>query len=354
MSLKTMALFAGSLLLPSAWRPQDRETDSISLPTAGSFRSLVRQLSETSRYPIEVDPGIEEKEVKLEARGVSFFEALDTLCRAHGNATYLGTSKRLSPPRSLTLRPGAWTQFPSAYSGRFKVILEGWIHMKDTSPAESEESTHVYLSVLPDPGHRLLEREGATKWTLTVATDGLGNDLLGRSEPGAKEESPQLGFLELRESGHEVNASRHRARLRPMKDPGALRRLKGEIQATAAEIEDVRVPLDVGKEVPFSGGSLRVTAVQAVKVYSWMETRVTLAVKTQGDAVSPDDLFECYGTYDGDKEGWDYLRPSHRGQNAEIQVKSAAPKWVLLRLRKNFRTVHIPFEFANVSFEERR
>src|SRR5262245_47767001 len=110
---------------------QADDSPKITIDAVGSFRDHLREIQRQSREKFHSESP--EGDVTLRVKNAGFFEALDALCRAHGNMTYL-TDVHSDEP--LQIESGLWIEYPAVYSGSFKVAVLGVARFKMRSEDE--------------------------------------------------------------------------------------------------------------------------------------------------------------------------------------------------------------------------
>ena len=276
---------------------------------------------------------------------VSFFQALDAVCRAHGGVTYLAKTDLLAPPQHLTLMAEPWLEYPCVYVEDSKILVDGCVRRVVETPSARTEFTEVYLSILLPPDRRFAGSDSEAKsWSILRVRGKNEGDL-----PLLKSDRSETR-LELKEPSRALTPNRHCFWVQSFPLEEGLQLLEGSFEGTIAETEDVQIPLEKGKEVRIPQGTLTVTAITPVKQYSWTETRVTLSFRPNGKDVDLKTLFERYGNYDGSKEGWSFLSPEFGSGAVKFELSSESPRWMTIRIRKNPRAVKIPFRFSNLAF----
>src|SRR5579862_4763154 len=86
------------------------------------------------------------EKVGLKIRDSGFLEALDALCRAHGDMTY----REKDPPGTAgdwSLIPGAWVDTPSSYSGPYRVSVLSFTRTTHRSESGLGSSVRVKLGL---------------------------------------------------------------------------------------------------------------------------------------------------------------------------------------------------------------
>jgi hypothetical protein len=335
------------LLLGSAML-QVQEPPKLTLDEAGSVRDVVRALQTASRNMIRLDAGVEEKAIRLSVRDADFYQALDALCRAHGNLRYFpgfpGDGGRWMLP-VLTLFPGAPTEYPGTYRGSFKVIVREMNRFRLRSAREEQVWTRLTIVVFA-PSSLSIDGESGSDihWTFEEAKDAAGRPVALR--PGAAEEA------QLVQGGHreQGNLRETSVTLEDFDLDQGLSVLKGKVELTVADAEDVRVPLDPGKPEKIPGGELTVEEVKQVGDGDW---RILLEVRPADKKLRPWKLLEHRCRVDPDPGIWQYL-PAGVGPSIELQVMQAAhpPQTIGLRVRGAERKWVVPFEIRDIRFKK--
>lgn len=324
---------------------QDSSTTSIE--KTAKFPDLVRTLGKAFACNIAVDDGVEPKEVALSVHDAGFFQALDALCKAHGNVNYFDSESERTGKEQHDFRlfPGIWTEYPSAYSGPFKVIATALNRFQVRGIDGEQTSTCVHLVLLGPPGCRVDWGSGSqSHWSLEAAKDGAGANVLWKGfQPPQQVTVGRSQFLE-------GNVAYTSETLRDFDLDRGLSLLKGKVTLTTADSKEVRLPLDPGAEVEIPGGKLKFEGVTEHDENSSRIAISYLPLKGNGDVSKVLEHRVCFGS-----RGWEYLRLSseHLG-TFEIEAfhMGIKPTWVKLRVRSGERKVDVPFELKDVRFKK--
>jgi len=332
-------LTAGSLL-------HAQEPPKVTLDAKGKFSEVVRTLEKAVSCPIPAQAGVEDKEVSISLRNAGFFEAIDALCRAHGNVTYFSPDKNrradASPP--FQLLPGAHPDQPGAYSGPFKVIVPAMNRFRSRSVDGEQAWTCVHLVLLAPPSIRVDHLSGAeVEWKLLDVRDAGGAGMLPK-DAGLRQQ------VSLAESQYlEDNVAFDSERLSDFDLDRGLSLLKGEIKLTTADSKEVRIALQPGKEADVPGGKILFEGMQEYEADSW---RIALTFKPSGTERPLPKLLE--NRVQCESQTWEYLNLPYTGQSFEVDAfrPRRKPTWIKLRVRSEERTQTVPFELRDVRFKK--
>lgn len=344
--MRTLALTSLLLLGP-------QESGTVTLDQTGSLEEVVQALAEASGAPLRVSPEVDsKKEFSIRVKGAGFFEALDTVCRAHGKVTYL------EPPKApdegqIELRPGAWTEFPSSYSKDFKVIVSEMVGFTSATLAGNEKWNRVCLCLLGPPWLNVREVRGTkSHWEIDEALDAQGNDV--RAPVGGPEPAPRVDFV-WHASVTKGNVVPRVFRLRAFDTDRGLRSLKGSAEVTVNTTKEVDLALAVGTTAETSVGTFAIESVKEIDptpLGSYWKIGVSLkaaaGLKNLAQALEP--RFRCGGkglersvfTVTFPREGWTFT--------ATVRRTASAPQSLRLLVREGENRVQVPFEFKNVRF----
>ncbi len=333
-----------------------QDPSRITLDRTAKFSEFCASFEKAAGGKIAADDEVEDKEIKLSLKDASFFEAVDALCRAHGSASYVDLSDSFgSDGLELRIKPLPWVEYPSAYPGRFKVAAIAMARFTCRQDAGDRQWTRLHLLVFGPPGIPIDHSSGATcEWTMAKALDADGKDvLLGEKE------APSEPMVDICSTPYvEGNVDGYAAVLKPFDLDRGLKVAAGTLKLTTADPVDLRVPLEVGKEVEMPGGTITVDAVRehekkGARGATW---RIHLTLKPKAKAASIGALLEqrvrC--GVDKDDSGWRYQSYPPSGMTFEVQAGplANAPTWVRLRVRTNPRTIDVPFELKDIVFKK--
>ena len=324
----------------------------VSLDRTGSLADLAQAFSEATGTPVVIDENVklDPKPLTIKVADVTFFEALDALCRAHGNI------RSAAPPYGaeeggVTLRPGPWADYPSVYTPDAKVIVSEYAAFNAVTSAGSQRFGRVYLSVLGAPWLRVQTGPGAKPtWTLDQALDADGKDLL---VPPRDPEPAQTVDLIYSPRFWKGNSTSRVFRLRAFDPDRGLQVLKGSVSLSVSATKEVEIPLAVGKSVDTPVGKLGVDAVREPDATAAFPTwRVAFTLKEPKPGTSLRQAFE--GRFRCDAlPGRVYLLTLPKdGVSFEAVIRGPQnlPPSLKIMVRDGDRRTEIPFEFKNVRF----
>jgi len=342
--MRTLALLL--LFLPA------QEPGRISLDRNGTIEEAMQALSSASGASIRVTSEVDAKAFPVQVRDARFFEALDAVCRAHGQARYLDAPK--GPDEgSLEIRPGAWIEYPSCYEAEYKVIVSELAGFTSATATSNERWGRVFLAVFGPPWVRVRDDEGAkAQWTLDEALDANGVDL---KIPPRDPDPIQRVDMVYHSTYWKANVVSRAFRLKPFDPDRGLRSLKGSAQFFVTNSKEITLPLAEGKTVETPVGTLTVDAVrepeqtpQGTLQRVAISLKPSKGIKTLRDAL--DGRFRCEGK---DFENRVYtLTLPREGLSFEAVIRRAAapPPAIRLIVRDGIRYVRVPFSFKDVRF----
>ena len=329
--------------------PQD--ADKVTLEKKARFSVLVAELSRASGCKFKIQEGVEDKELAVSIRGAGLFQALDALCRAHGNAGTFdprGGGDGEDHPEIL-IRPIAWTEYPSAYSGTFKVAATHYVRRRLRTEGGGRDLVLVHLALFAPPSIRVDWGGGARlDWSFSSARDVDGKDVLPPKDEG-ESSSPKVTLYAGLDWG--TNVAEETATLREFDLDRGLSLLRGSATLTVPDTREIRIPLDPGREAVTPAGTL---AVESVKPHGDDEWRVLLRLKDAKPAARLETAFLDHGKIEHDT-GWTYLAVSGETRTIEARVVfvRAKPGWIKLYAREGERKIEVPFELKDIRFPKK-
>ena len=331
--------------------PPPQEADKITLEKKGRFSVLVAELTRATGCRFKIQPGVEDKEVAVSVRDGGLFQALDALCRAHGNAGYfdrlLGDDGEEHP--EIPIHPVAWTEYPSAYRGAFKVAATHYVRQRLRTERGDRASTRVHLALLAPPSIPLDSERGAhLTWTFAEARDADGKDVLPAKD-SAGPVQPMVSIYAGLDSG--LNQEETSVRLHEFDLDRGLSLLKGDVSLTVPDTREIRIPLEPGREAPTPAGTL---VVESVKPHGDSEWRFLLKLKDARPGATLADTIVDYGRLEHDF-GWTRLEisPEEKTLEARAIFVREKPGWIKLYAREGERTIEIPFEIKGIRFPKK-
>ena len=143
---------------------QAQDGGRITLDRNGTVEEAAQALSKASGATIRVLDGVDPKPFACRVAKATFFEALDALCRAHGNIRYFEAPKGPDEGQ-IELRPGTWIDFPSCYSEDFKVVISEMAGFTGTTSVGNTRWNRVMMSLWGPPWIRVQDDQTAkTMW----------------------------------------------------------------------------------------------------------------------------------------------------------------------------------------------
>lgn len=309
--------------------------DRITLEAKGRFSAVVERFERATGCRVPLDPAVEDREVDVAVRNAGFFEALDALCRAHGDAGYL--ERPFNPDRfepALPLLPGAWRDYPASSSGDFKVSVLHFLRERVRSDRGDSARVRLHVGVFTPP-HLPPTRPGQVEWSLTEVRDADGKDVL--PPRGERPLGPRIQLSTSFDRSHRFQGTA--LDLSDFDLDRGLSLLKGEASFRVFAGEEVRVPLEAGRTVESPGGTLDVRSMEPLGPGGWK-------IVLEGD---PDRFLGRARVHRLD--GWCVLAPGERGTiEARTPPLAAKPEWITLRARGKGLPVQVPFELKDVRF----
>lgn len=328
--------------------PPPQEAGKVTLEKKARFSTLVGDLTRATGCSFKVQPGVEDKEVAVTVRDAGLFQALDALCRAHGGAGYFdprGGGDGEDGPE-IEIRPIAWTEHPSAYSGPFKVAATHYVRRRFRTDRGERAGVRVHLAMFAPPSIRVNWQGGAhLNWAFAEARDAAGRDV--KDPEGGLE--PKVSLYAGLYGG--MNVDEETVLLREFDLDGGLSLLRGTVALTVPDTREIRIPLDAGSEAATPAGTL---AVESCKPHGDDEWRVRLRLKDLKPGARLETAFLDYGKVEHDT-GWTYLSVFSETKTIEARAVfvPAKPGWIKLYAREGERKVEVPFEIKDVRFPKK-
>lgn len=331
---------------------QAQDGRRITVDHSGSFPDAVQALVTASEARLRVRDGVDPKPVVLKLSKATFFEALDTLCRAHGKVRYF-EAPRGPDEGQIELSPNDWIEYPSSYSEDFKVIVSEMAGFAGDTSVASTRFTRVYLSVWGPPWLRLQDDQVAkTMWTVEEARDAAGQDVL---PPAGDPEPPQAIDLLYSSRFYSGNAVSKTLRLKPFDLDRGLQSLKGYVRVSVAPTKEVEIPFEPGKSAETPAGTLTVESLsEPLKTRFGPLYKAKVSLKPAKGIVNLrgalETRFRCAGAEFENKvypltfprDGWSF--------EMAVRTNDAPPSAVRLITREPARRITVPFEFKNLRF----
>ncbi len=313
------------------------------------FADAAAELGKKSGEKLAVDPAIEAKTLDLKIRDAGFFEALDALCRAHGDVTYLEEEDNILLD-TLNLHPGAWTEYPTSYSGPFKLAVVSFTRIRMSSVTGNRTWVRANFCLFWPPSFSVTSADEDHAWRVTSALDSDGHEVQSPADSSEPFEAVRVHTgLDFK------HATSHSVHLREFDPVRGLKRLEGKVAVEVSRPLAVQVPIEVGSKVETPEGKLSVTAVSQVKKAEnnsavWAVSLKFEPREAKEQAVRR--LFEPRGRLDDAPEEYVSLPFS---DDLEFDVRLAngglKPKVLHLTVRAGMKKVEVPFSFKDVVFK---
>ncbi len=321
--------------------------EPVTLEKKARFSALVQELSRAAGCKLTLAPGIEDREIEVSIRGAGLYQALDALCRAHGGAGYfeprLGGDGEDHP--GIPIHPYAWVEYPSSYSGPFKVLVAHGMRRRLRAEKGERSEVQVQAALLAPPSIRIDWRGGARiEWSFAEARDADGKSVLPPPEETLID--TKVSLYSGLDTG--LNLDETTVTLREFDLDRGLSILKGEATLTVPDTREIRIPLETGKEAVTPAGTV---VVESVVPHGEDEWRILLKLRDPNRGARVETAFGTYGKVEHDW-GWTYLTasPKERTIEARARMVRAKPGWIKLYAREGERTVKVPFEIKDVRF----
>ena len=319
-----------------------QEPPKITVETRARLSEVIKAIEKASGCRIPIAPIVEDKEISVSIREAGFFQALDAVCRAHGNLRSFDPAvSRHGRDHTLTLTAGAPIDFPTGYSGPFKVFVTAMNGMKSRSVDGVQAWSLIHLVFMAPPSMPV-DNRGA--WKILEARDAEGKSVLLPEDDWPREQ------ISIADSdffyGNLITTTQY---FRAFDLDRGLALLKGEVNASVCDFKEALIELTPGKEADVPVGKIRVDGVSEPEANSW---RIALTLKPTAPEARLLQLLDS--RVQVDSVNWDYLNVPRDGHSFEIEAFRAArkPSWVRLRFRTGARPVTVPFELRDVRFKK--
>jgi len=337
------------LLLVLALAAPVQEAGPVTLEKRERFSVLAEEISRATSCVIKVLSGVQDREVQVSLREAGLFQALDAICRAHGNAGYL--HPRWADPdenhREIRLRPIAWVDYPSSYSGPFRVFAAQYVRERLRTDRGSRDGVRVHLALLAPPSLPLDWQSGTkVRWSFAEVRDADGRDVL---RPPGERVSPLVHLTAGVETG--LNSDETSLLLKGFDLDRGLSVLRGSVGLSVPENRPIRFPLEEGREAATPAGPLVVESVKPHGERSW---RILLRFRELKEGADLDKVFLEHGRIEHDSGS---VRLDVLEDQRAIEIRAlflaAKPGWVELRVREGERKIEVPFEIRDVRFPKK-
>jgi len=327
---------------------------TVTLEKTAPIGTLLRDLQQATGGRFQIAPSITDTPVALKVRNASFFETLDAICRAHGNATYADTAFA-GPDGTISLRSATWVEYPVVYSGPFRVTVSEMGRFTQTSSLGSRAWTRVYVVVFGPPWIQVSSQSGAkAEFTALEARTADGDGVL----PNPEELDPiqRIDVMNYSTLGTKTgsNSVYKVFQLRPFDLDRGLSVFRGKAVLTVADPVDTAVAPKEGTQVQTEAGTLVVDKVtehlKSDKGSTW-RLQLTMQPKQPGRALRT--LLENR-VQEGEGKWQDLELPRDNGMTFEAVIGPLPklPDRLVFRVRKGDRKVEVPFEFKNLTFKK--
>jgi hypothetical protein len=331
---------SGATLLAAWLLAQAPPEQKVVLEGKARLSKLAQDLQRLTGDEIRLEPKLEDPEIDIAARGANFFEVLDALCRAHGNAGYfeLRSGRELPPDSAVPLFRTTPRVYPSAYFGPFKATVFHFFRERVQSDRGPQARVRVSAGLFFPPHFPQSPRRNV-EWKLTEARDADGKDVLLPSSDSPA--GPRIELSSSLDPGFPFEETTFT--LGDFDLDRGLSLLKGEVSVLGHPGEEVRVPLEAGRRVASPRGPLALQTLEP----SGGGWRIVLSLSgTQADP----DGFHGRARIDG-LEGWCPIRSSAADElEARTGPMAAKPAWITLRAVGNERAAPATFEMRDVRF----
>lgn len=327
-----------------------QEAGLVTIDRQGSIGHVLQDLRAQTGVSIHTDDAVDPKAIAVNLSKLGFYEALDAICRVHGNVMYSSAPSGPDVDR-LELKPAPWIEFPSVYTSAFKVLISEMAGFTAVQAERKQDWARVYLVAFGPPWIRIHEEAGArADWTIDEVKDADGKDLL--LPKNLQERDQRLDIL-WHGRYYEGNVTREIVQLRAFDLDRGLQILRGRLRLTVADTKEIEIPVEAGKSVETSAGTITVESVKEHdKTERGVTWRVAMSLKPKGDAVPLRQVLEnrFRSEPDPDRGPWQDLELPKTGAAFESVVRNAAkrPTSVKLYVREGERRLLVPFTFKDV------
>ena len=350
-------------LLPALGAPQDppapKEPPKVTYEDSGDFRLLVMDLERRFKGRVRFEKGIESKNVSISVRDAGYFEALDALCRANKEATYIRRVKDEPREEALRLSPLPWIELPTSYHGHFKAAVVAMVRTVRATPKGDEADVQVDVALFSPPWISLSYHSGSSVDVhVEEAIDSGGRDVRI-----SEENMPELVFDDNYTLNLQGPVCELTTRLKDVDLSKGLKSLRGAFKVTAADSRVARMEAKEGSvlETPF--GKLTVDGVKEFdrdgESACW---RIALSFapneKLEDRADRLSQVLERRIAYDGSNWAayWGTLELPWKGTSLRVETApmARAPQWIEFKVRGPAREFEVPFRFTDVVLRERK
>jgi len=322
---------------------QAQEPPRISIDRTGSFKDLASDLQSKTGEIFKIADDLDPKAITVRLQNVGFCEALDALCRAHGNAS--SVSENDFDSEGFRIHADPWVEYPAVYSGHYKVALVGMARFTMIGEGEDGAWVLAHLALFGPPSNSLSPWGTEATWTCSEALDAAGAPIL----PPKREKEPREA-VSVASRPDLRHAATTGLRLRDFEISKGLKRMTGKVQVKVASLVDVRMAATPGTKVNSPDGTLTVLSVgeheKSEKGSTWKLT-LQYEGKRLSDAFDPfvkiDDASPSYASFSEAKNGIFEVR---------TWLECPKPQSILFRARAASRMVEIPFDFKDLTWKK--
>jgi hypothetical protein len=351
----TMARFAILALMAAVVQdPPPSDPPKVAVKESGDFRLLVKELEIKYGGRIKFAGKIPAKDVSVSIPEAGFYEALDALCRAHQEATYfIPHVEDWTEREHVTVVPGAWVEYPSCYSGHFKVAVASMAREVRVGPEGESQRAMAGLVFFAPPWMSVSWSSGAeVEWMVDEAKDAEGRDVLD-AKLGSPDGRYQMDISPQSPGNH----TGHAVRLLDFDVSKGLSSIAGKVKARVLESKVERMEVKAGATVACAKGTLKVVSVTELKPEEAEEEGegskgVRVVVRFEPKAgVKLDGLetiLEPRVRLDSEWSDWGYLKTKDLAFEIEMSRPDRIPKWFELKLRGAERLCEVPFRIKDV------
>lgn len=331
-----------------------QDAGAVTLEKTAPIGTLLRDLQQATGGRFQIAPSITDNPVALKVKNAGFFETLDAICRAHGNATYADNAFA-GPDGTIGLRSAPWIEYPVAYSGPFRVTVTEMARFTQTSSLGSRAWTRLYVVVFGPPWIQVSSQSGAkAEFTVLEARTADGNAIIPNPDeldPTQRVDVMNYSTLGTKTSSNSVYKV---FQLRPFDLDRGLSVFRGKAVLTVADPVDTAIAPVAGTQVQTDAGTLVVDKVtehlKSDKGSTW-RIQLTMQPKQGGRALRT--LLENR-VQEGEGKWQDLELPRDNAMTFEAVIGPLPklPESLVFRVRKGDRQVEIPFEFKNLTFKK--
>jgi hypothetical protein len=337
------------LLLLAAALGSPQDPPKVTYEDSGEFRLLALDLERRFKGRLRFFDKIPKKDVSISVRDAGYFQALDALCRAHGEVTYFPRGMDGGTGERLKLFSQPWVEYPASYDGHFKIALISMMRTVRSTAAGDQADVQSDVVLFGPPWISVTQHSGSRMdWKIEEALSKDGRDVRA---PIQQDAGPVEVWLE---GGNPTQGNYESEVLSflDFKTTEGLKSLKGVVKLTYAESRLVRISVKEGSAVRLPQGRLVVESVGKIED-DW---RIVVSFKPDAAKNAPylPAVLEQSAFYEGGPELGLQLNFPWRQRTIDIRIGDLAvlPSWIDFRARMTEHVVDIPFRFTNVAFRK--